>query len=212
MDKPVLVIGGGGHAKVLIDCLLLSQAHILGIVDSDINKIGQKVLGVPIIGTDEAILKYRPSEVLLVNGLGSTKEMTVRSKIFKWLKSMGYSFASIIHPTAIIATNVVMDEGVQIMAGAIIQPGCCLGSNVIINTNASLDHDCMIANHVHIAPGTTASGGVIIGEGSHIGTGTVIIQNVTIGSNSITGAGAIVIHNVPDDVVVVGGPARMINQ
>jgi UDP-perosamine 4-acetyltransferase len=212
MDKPVLVIGGGGHAKVLIDCLLLNKVQVLGIVDAELNKKGQRVFNIPIIGTDELIFDFRPSDISLVNGLGSTKSTAVRREIFDRYKESGYSFASIVHPTAIVASDVVLDEGVQIMAGVIIQPGCCLGNNVIINTKASIDHDCNVGDHVHVAPGTTVSGGVIIGAGSHIGTGTVIIQNVIVGKNSITGAGAIVVNNVPNDVVVAGGPARVITR
>lgn len=212
MNKPVIVVGGGGHAKVLINSLLLNQIDIVGIVESDLNKVGQKILEIPVVGSDDMISEYDPSEVLLVNGIGSTKSLALRADIFRKFKNIGYLFSSVIHPSAIIAGDVIMGEGVQIVAGAIIQPGCCLGNNVIINTKASIDHDCKIEDHVHIAPGTTVSGGVIIGEGSHIGTGAAIIQNIIVGKNSIIGAGAIVINNVPSDVVVVGGPARVIRQ
>lgn len=212
MNKPVLIIGGGGHAKVLINCLLLNRVNILGIFEADTSRVGQEILGVSIIGSDDAVFQYNPSEVSLVNAIGSTKSLALRTNIFNKFKNRGYSFSSVTHPSAVVAADVVAGEGVQIMAGAIIQPGCCLGNNVIINTKASIDHDCKLEEHVHVAPGTTVSGGVVIGAGSHIGTGTVIIQNLIIGKNSTTGAGAIVVNNVPNDVVVVGGPARVITQ
>lgn len=208
MDKPILVIGGGGHAKVLINCLLLCKLNILGIVDSALNKIGQNILGVPIIGTDEAIFRYKPSEILLVNAIGSTCSLTLRSNVFESFKSCGYYFAPVIHPSAIIAADVVMDEGVQIMAGAIIQPGCRIGDNSIVNTRASVDHDCYIGDHVHVAPGVTLSGGTTIGDNCHVGTGAVIIQGISVGKCCLVAAGAVVVNDIGDNQAFAGVPAK----
>lgn len=207
VDKPVLVIGGGGHAKVLINCLLLTQKNILGILEQDPCKIGQVTLGVPVIGTDDVVFTYKPNEILLVNGLGSTGLTTIRTKIFGRFKDRGYSFASVVHPSAVISANVMLGEGVQIMAGAIIQPGCCIGADSIINTRASVDHDCCIGEHVHIAPGVILSGGVTIKPQTHLGTGVIVIQNIEIGSGCVVSAGAVVTRNVRSGVKVQGVPA-----
>lgn len=208
MNKPVLVIGGGGHAKVLIDCLLLHQINILGILESDISKVGRKILGVPIIGSDNTIFEYKLSEILLVNAIGSTKSLRLRSNVFTKFKNLGYFFASVIHPSAVVAADVVLEEGVQIMAGAIVQPGCRIGADSIINTQASVDHDCYIGAHVHIAPGVILSGGVTIKQQTHLGTGSVVIQNITIGSHCMIAAGAVVTQNLKHSVRVMGVPAQ----
>lgn len=207
-NSPIIIIGGGSHAKVLIDLLLQQPVSILGIVDP--NMTGYTVLGIPVIGNDDIVFNYATGEIKLVNGVGSTEDLGKRTTVFGFFKSAGYSFASLIHPAALIGTQVDIGEGVQIMAGAIIQTGSRIGHNTIINTRVAIDHDCTIGNHVHLAPGVTLSGGVVIGEGTHIGTGASIIQNIRIGKNSLIGAGAAIINDVPDNAVVVGVPGKVI--
>lgn len=207
-DRPVLIIGGGGHAKVLIDTLLVLKAAVLGIVDADSQKIGQSILGVKILGDDSIIGNYSPQEILLVNGIGAIAPMPVRVKLYERFHSQGYTFAAVIHPSAIVAKNAQLGEGVQVMAGAIIQPGCELGFNTIVNTRASVDHDCKLAAHVHIAPGCVLSGNVSVGRYTHIGTGSTVIQGIHIGAASLVGAGAVVVQDVGDGQTVYGVPAR----
>lgn len=207
-NYPVIIIGAGGHAKVLIDALRLQSVEILGIVDADSGKKGSEWMGVPIIGGDEEILKYSPQQIRLINGIGSVRISSLRRQIFVSFKNKGYQFGNVIHPSSIIAGDVELSEGVQVMAGAILQSGCKVGDNTIINTSASVDHDCEIGHHVHISPGATLSGGVTIGDNAHIGTGAVIIQCVHVGLHSLVAAGAVVIKNVANEITVVGVPAR----
>lgn len=212
MNKPVLILGAGGHAKVLIEALLKSGVTISGITDSDPALVGTNLFNVTVLGGDNIVDNFLQSEILLVNGLGSLSVPTKRKGLFDHYRSSGYSFATIIHPSAIIASDVIIKEGAQIMAGVVIQPGCLIGSNSIINTCASLDHDCLIGNNVHIAPGVTLSGGVTVGQDSHIGTGATVIQGINIGSYSVVGAGSVVIRDVNDRTSVVGVPAKVIKQ
>lgn len=211
MDKPVIVLGAGGHAKVVIDVLIKQGATILGIVDSDSSKIGNQILGVNIIGNDDSVLLYSKDEICLVNGIGSVGSTRLRKNIFMEFKSQGYKFATISHPTAIIGKDVIIAEGSQIMAGVIIQPGVVIGENTIINTKASIDHDCTIHSHAHISPGVTICGGVLVGEGTHIGASTTVIQGVEIGANVVVGAGSLVLKNVTDNKVIYGSPVKEVN-
>lgn len=211
MNKPVLIIGAGGHAKVLLATLQLLQKPVLGLLETDVTKIGMTVLEVPIVGTDEEVLRYAPEGIELVNGMGSVQSTIKRQEIFDTFKEKGYFFFNVIHPSAILAADVTLGEGVQVMAGAVLQTGVKVGSNSIVNTRASLDHDCILEDHVHIAPGVTLSGNVHIGQNSHIGTGAVIIQNIRIGSNSLIAAGAVVVENVLDGAVIKGVPGRSVN-
>lgn len=209
MKVKVLLLGSGGHAKILIDCLhQLPDIEILGMLDTDPTRIGQQVLGEHVLGTEEIIEKYSPEEVCLVNAIGSSSLPTSRQKLFTKFKLLGYSFLSVIHPAAIISKDISLGEGAQLMAGSIVQPGCAIGDNVILNTGASIDHDCQIGNHVHIAPGVVCSGSVIIGDCSHVGVGSVIIQNISIGAHCLVGAGAVVIKNFTDNSKIVGVPAE----
>jgi sugar O-acyltransferase (sialic acid O-acetyltransferase NeuD family) len=208
LDLPVIVIGGGGHAKVLVSTLLLKNRKILGFVDP--NPSLSSLLGVAHLGDDDVVFFHGADQVRLVNGVGSIDSPTLRRTVYEKFRKKGYVFEAVVHPTAIVAPEVHLAEGVQIMAGAVVQPGSQLGANVIINTGARVDHDCSIDAHAHIAPGVTLSGYVRVGEGAHIGTGASVIQGITIGAASIVGAGAVVISNVPAGITAVGVPARSV--
>ena len=205
--RPLILVGSGGHARVLLSTLRLLGARILGFVDPD--KTRAELLAVPYLGADDAI-SSDPSQVLLVNGLGSVASIGNRLRVYESFRRRGYRFASVIHPSAIIAPEAELAEGVQIMAGAILQTGCVVEENCIINTGARVDHDCVIHAHAHVAPGAMLSGNVHVGPRSHVGVGATVIQGVHIGSDAIVGAGAVVLSDVPESCTVVGIPARPI--
>ena len=207
LNKPVILIGAGGHARVLVDCLRLNNVNIIGALDNCPPKEdGADKL--PIIGDDCAIFDYSYDAVELVNGIGSVGDTSLRTNIFKKFKKLGYCFRSVIHPNALVAEDCVLEEGVQVMAGAVINPGTHIAADTIVNTGAVIDHECKIGSHVHIAPGVTISGGVQVGSSSHIGTGATIIQGVNIGERALIGAGAVVIADVAAGNKVVGVPAK----
>ena len=208
MNLPVFIVGGGGHTKVLINVLRLRSMKILGITETDSTRIGTDVLGISVLGNDDVLSGYAPESLLLVNGVGSIHLPKARMAVFEKFKEKGFTFATVIHPAAVVAADVVLGEGAQIMAGAVIQPGSRIGMNTIVNTNVSVDHDCLIGNHVHLSPGVTLSGGVHIGDVVHLGTGATVIQGVTIGRNSLVGAGSVVVTDVPENAEFVGVPAR----
>jgi UDP-perosamine 4-acetyltransferase len=207
---PVIVLGAGGHAKVLIDALRLRGCEILGIADADAGKHGAHHAGCRILGGDDAVLQHDPARIRLVNGVGSTGDTQARRRLFDEFSRRGYAFQSVTHPSAVIAADAVLEEGAQLMAGAIIQPGSRVGMNTIINTAASVDHDCTVGAHVHLAPGAVLSGNVRVGDGTHIGTGACVIQGVAIGENCVIGAGAVVLADVPAGARAAGVPARRI--
>lgn len=210
--RPIIILGAGGHAKVLIDTLQNQAANLLGITDPGPNKFGQVIFGVPVIGNDDSIFKYNNKSIYLVNGIGMIDNSDRRRQIFKYFNRCGYNFASVVHDSAVISPNTEFFEGVQIMAGAIIQAGSTIGINSIINSRANIDHDTIIGAHVHIAPGVTISGGVRIDDGTLIGAGATIKQEIKIGSNCIVAAGAVVIRDVPAGTTVMGVPARVVER
>lgn len=208
--KPMIILGAGGHSKVLIDALQRQSANIIGITDPDPDLQGRDVMRIPIIGDDDSILQYGVSDIVLVNGLGKVNRFNKRMQIYDTFKERGYMFTRVIHPSAIISPGAYIAEGVHVMAGAVIQTLATIGVNTIINTRASVDHECIIGDHVHIAPGATISGGVGIGDNVLIGTGAIIIQGIHVGASSIVGAGAVVTEDVMEGVTVMGIPARVV--
>ncbi|APJ04562.1 acetyltransferase [Silvanigrella aquatica] len=202
---PVVIIGAGGHAKVVVDTLQAMQCEILGYTNITSEK---PLLNIKYLGSDDFIINQNPKNILLVIGFGSVKFALERQKTFEKWKSLGFSFKSLIHPSAIISQYAKLGEGVQVLMGSLIQACATIKDNCIINTGASVDHDCFIDSHCHIAPRVTLSGGVTISSNCHIGTGAVVIQNIIIENNVTVGAGAVVIKNVSSNSVVYGIPAK----
>jgi sugar O-acyltransferase (sialic acid O-acetyltransferase NeuD family) len=207
-ELPVIVIGGGGHAKVLLSALKLAERNVLGFVD--LNLALPPLLGIRHLGDDNAVFTYPPDGVNLVNGVGSLGSTTNHQNVYDRFVQKQYQFATVIHPSAVVAPEVQIEDGVQICAGAIVQAGCRIGANVIVNTGARVDHDCIIDAHAHVAPGVTICGGVSVGSGAHVGAGATVIQGIHIGKGSVIGAGALVIRNIPPGLTVVGIPAASI--
>ena len=206
MERPIIIIGAGGHAKVLLDTLLNTNKKVLGIIDKQLDK--KTPFNIPILGTDEKLLDFSPDSIKLVNAIGSVENTLKRAQVFNCFSEKGYEFANVIHPSAILSKQIKLGQGIQVMAGTVLQTDCNIGDNTIVNTRASLDHDCSIGPHVHVAPGVVLSGGVTVGKGSHIGTGAIVIQGIDIGVEATVGAGAIVLNNVPNGATVVGVPAK----
>ena len=205
---PVVVIGGGGHAKVVIDAARAAKLQVLGFLAKDLAP-DSTLLGATCLGDDDAFFaRFAPGDVFVAHGVGMVRTSGVRREIFERYKRRGYTFVSVVHPRSVVAEEVAIGEGTVVMAGAILQPGVTLHENVIVNTSASVDHDCVIGAHTHVAPGATISGGVSIGAGSFIGAGAVVRQGSRIGANCLVGAGAVVVRDVGDGEEVVGIPAR----
>jgi sugar O-acyltransferase (sialic acid O-acetyltransferase NeuD family) len=206
----VIVIGGGGHAKVLVSTLLLCHKSILGFVDLNLDL--PPLLGARHLGNDSAVLGHRPGSVQLVNGVGSINCTRNRRNVYDRFVQRQYCFATVVHPSAVVAPEVQIEDGVQVLAGAVVQAGCRLGANVIVNTGARVDHDCIIDSHVHVAPGVTLCGAVHVCTGAHIGAGATVIQGIRIGAGSLVGAGAVVIKDVSPGVTTVGVPAKTVDR
>lgn len=203
MNKPVIILGNGGHASVLIEILELMDKEIIGYTAPIPSETELKYLG-----DDKEILKYSCQEVELVLGIGTVKASDVRRSLYESLKEKGYNFTTLIHPSAIISKGVKIASGAQIMAGVILQPNVKVGENSIVNTGAQLDHSCVIEQHVHVAPGVVCSGNVTIKEAAHLGTASTVIQDIIVGQKATVGAGAVVVKDVLAHSTVVGIPAR----
>ena len=199
MKEKIVVVGGGGHAKVVIDAAKKARKiPICGIVDGKLRK-GISVMGVRVLGDDAALRDLFENGVRKAFiGVGSVGNSDVRKNIYRNLKKIGFILPVIKHPSAVVAASVKVGEGAFIAAGTVINPCVKIGKNAIINTRASIDHDCRLGDFVHVAPGVTISGAVSVGEETHIGTGANIINNVKIGKKCIIAAGETVRLDIKD--------------
>ena len=210
----VIGLGAGGHAKVVIETLrLVGGYELAGLVDSKRELWGTEVLGVPVLGDDSLLPRlYDEGARHAFIGLGSAGDTRPRRRLYEQACRQGFQIVPAIHPQAIISPSAQIGQGPTIMAGAIINAAARLGDDVIVNTGAIVEHDCVIGSHVHIATGARLASTVHVGDGTHIGVGAIVRQCIHIGRHSIVGAGAVVVDDVPDGVVVVGVPARVLRK
>jgi sugar O-acyltransferase (sialic acid O-acetyltransferase NeuD family) len=209
MKKKLILIGGGGHGKSLIDSIRSTKEYeIIGILDQNKNA-NSTVLQIPVLGGDELLsILYQQGIRYGVIGVGSLGDPEPRIRIYEALKYAGLVLPNIVDKNAVISPEVQMGEGNFIGKGAIIGAGAILGTGCIVNTGAILEHDTIIGNFVHIAPGSILCGNVRVGDNTHIGAGTTVIQSITIGSNSMIGAGSLVLTDISSNTLAYGSPAK----
>ena len=206
-QTPLIVLGGGGHARVLVDCLQMSGRKVLGFTAPQAS--GDLAAGINWLGRDALLDRYAPTTIELVMGIGSTASTHRRRQLFKHWTDRGYRFATVDHPSIVVSTlDVDLGHGCQLLAGCLIGPGVRLGDNVLVNSRAVVEHDCRVGKHCHIATGAILCGGCDIGGRVHVGAGATILQGITIGYGAIIAAGSVVTGDVEPLTLVAGVPGR----
>ncbi|MBI4513599.1 MAG: NeuD/PglB/VioB family sugar acetyltransferase [Gemmatimonadetes bacterium] len=205
-----VVLGGGGHARVVIDAIQASgEATTVAILDADRSRWGTELQGVPITGGDDQLAAVLASGVThFVVGIGSVRDTGPRRRLFERASACGLTALLVRHPSAVSSPWARMGGGSVLLANAVVNAGATVGENVIVNTGAIVEHDCLIGDHVHIATGARLASGVRVGMGAHVGAGAVVRQQIVIGEEAVVGAGAVVVRDVAPRTVVVGVPAR----
>ena len=207
--KGIIIVGGGGHAKVVASILKKHQ---------DWNPIGYTdpvdrgaILGLPYLGSDEAIpeIMSKHSLCLAAIGLGQLTDFKLREKLIRKILNFGLKIPPIISPDAVVNEAVNIGHGTIIMDGVIIQPDVEVGKFSILNTGSSIDHGCNIGEYTFIAPGVTLSADVIIGKRVFIGTGACIIQGIIVSDEITIGSGAVVINDIEEKGTYAGVPAKI---
>lgn len=209
MNKKLLLIGGGGHCKSILDSLLKRNNYSeIGIIDKEEN-IGKFKLGVPIIGSDDDLVKlYQRGYNCAFITLGSVGNPSLRIKLFNMLEKIGFEIPNIIDLTAVISENVKLGRGIFIGKNSVVNVGSSIGAGAIINTVSTIEHDCVIENFTHIAPGVVLCGEVRIGANTHVGANSVVKQQIKIGSNTMIGMGSVVLQNIGDNMIAYGNPCK----
>jgi UDP-perosamine 4-acetyltransferase len=204
--SPLVVMGAGGHAKVIVDMLLeRAEFWLAGCITHETDVTD--VLGLPILGGDDALSRVFASGVRhAFVAIGNNR---VRADRMQHARGIGFTIVNAISRHAIVSSRVTLGAGIAIMPGAVINVDTVVGDGAIINTGATVDHDCRIGAFAHIAPGTHLAGNVTVGEGAFLGVGTSVIPRRAIGSWTTIGAGSAVVRDIGEGVTAVGVPARV---
>lgn len=201
MKNKLLIIGASGHGKVVAD-IALKMNRWQSIVFLDDNKGIQTLMGLAVIGSsDDVVTHIDEYEVFVAIGNNTT-----RQRIHEMLEQFGASIPVLIHPNAVIGSQVDIGIGTAVMAGAIINCSTKIGKGCIINTGSTIDHDNFIEDFVHISPGSHLAGTVKVGKGTWLGIGSVVSNNINIVSKCKIGAGAVVVKDISESGTYVGVP------
>lgn len=203
----ILVYGGGGHGKAVIELIRAQGKYrVLGVLD-DGKPGGSFVLDVPVLGGGQAALEalYKAGARLAINAVGGIGAIDSRIQVFEKLEKAGYKSPPLVHPSAVVEPSAVPGEGVQIFPQAYVGSSVRLGRGVIVNTGAIVSHDCELGDYANLAPGAILAGGVQIGEASLIGMGVTINLNVLVGAHSRVGNSAVLKADLPEKGIVRAG-------
>ncbi len=205
MKKRLLIIGASGHGKVVADIAIkMNKWRTVSFLDD--NESIKSCMGMEVIGKSSDALIYRDeADFFVAIGDNATRKM-----IQEDLESQGCSFVNLIHPSAIIGSDVEIGVGTAVMAGVVLNGPCKIGKGCIINTNSTLEHDNVIDDYVHISPGVTLAGTVSVGQGSWLGVGSIVSNDVSICPECKIGAGTVVIKDITEPGTYIGVPARKI--
>jgi sugar O-acyltransferase (sialic acid O-acetyltransferase NeuD family) len=206
MNK-LAILGAGGHGRVVADAATAAGWENIFFFDN-LWPIKKNNAHWPVIGNTQDCVDNSYLYDGIVVAIG---DCIFRNIEYQKLKSSGARLINIVHPTAIISPFSSLGVGNVILARAVINIGVVIGDNCIVNTAATVDHDCHLSDSIHVAPGANVSGNVHIGTCSWIGVGASVRQDILIGENVMIGAGAVVVKNVPDNITVVGNPAKILS-
>lgn len=207
--KGLLIIGAGGHGKVIADIAsALGKWDRIAFVDDKYPDLTQ-VLDWPVIGDMEDFRKHREEYPDVFVAVGDN---AVRQKITTWSEEAGFHLPTLIHPRAAVSRLAVIGAGTVINSQSAVNANAKIGKGCIVNTGATVGHDCILSDFVHVAPGASLAGETEIGEGCWIGMRSAVIEQLSVGRGVVIGAGAVVIRNIPDNSLVVGIPARIVKE
>jgi acetyltransferase EpsM len=208
MSARIVIIGGGEHARVIIDAARASadRPELVGFVDPEPCLETTARLGLPRLGDDDALKTHRDLHAVL--GFGAVETRARREDAVHRLTPLVTGWARVIHGAAWVSPGAIIGEGSVIMAGAVIQTGARIGAHCVVNTGAIVEHDVVLGDFVQLAPGAALGGGVRVDAGAYIGMGAIIRDHVNVGAGALVAMGSVVVADVPQGAKVMGAPAR----
>lgn len=204
-QKNLILVGGGGHCKSVIDVAESAGYNILGVLDMP-EEVGKSVLDYKVIGTDDDIPQYVDKAAFIIT-VGFIKNPAVRVRIYNKVKEAGGKLATIVASTVHVSRYATLGEGTVVMHQAVVNAGAQVGANCIINTFCNIEHDAVIGDQCHISTGTMVNGDCKVGERVFIGSQSVLANGITVGEDIIIGAGSVVRKSIFEKGVYAGNPA-----
>lgn len=205
MKKPLILIGGGGHCKSVIEAAESAGYSILGVLDMP-EDIGKEILSTKVIGTDDDIPQYIDKAEFVIT-IGFIKNPAIRIRLYNRVKEAGGKLATIVASTAYVSKYAIIGEGTVVMHHAFVNAGAKVGNNVILNTFTNVEHDALIGDQCHISTGTMINGDCKIGNNCFIGSQSVLANGISICEDTIVGAGSFVKKSIIEKGIYWGNPA-----
>ena len=205
MKKPLILVGGGGHCKSVLEAAESAGYNILGVLDMP-EEVGKEILSTKVIGTDDDIMAYVDKAEFVIT-VGFIKNPSTRIKLYNKIKEAGGKFATIVASTAYVSKYAEIGEGTVILHHAFVNAGAKVGKNVILNTATNIEHDAVIGDHCHISTGTMVNGECKVGERCFIGSQSVLANCISVGDEIIVGAGSFVRKSISEKGIYSGNPA-----
>jgi UDP-perosamine 4-acetyltransferase len=206
--EPVLVVGAGGHAKVVIELIRAGGGQVAALVDAD--PTPRQVLGCAVVGADEALARLRAEG--LSRAFVALGDNRLRARLAQRLRELDFVLVNAVSPGAHISPSARIGAGVAVMAGAAVNAEARIEDLVIVNTCAAVDHDVRLGEACHVGPGSTLAGEVKVGRLAFVGAGATLIPGVSVGDGAVIGAGACVVSDIEAGVLAVGAPARVVRK
>ena len=201
MSENIILIGGSGHAKVVIDCIRAAGDTPVGILDDGIAP-GTKVLNVPVLGATDRWQEFTQHKFIIAIGSNAVRARLAEAMEVRWYTA--------VHPQAVVSDYATLGQGTVVMPGAVVNAGATVGGHCIVNSRAVVEHDCRLDNFVHISPCAALGGTVTVGSGSWIGIGAAVKNNTAVCSGCVIGADAAVVKDITQPGTYAGVPARKI--
>jgi UDP-perosamine 4-acetyltransferase len=209
MKKPVLILGAGGYAKVVIDIIeRLDEYSIVALIGQETEK-NDTFMGYKVYKGDHFLEEFRQkgyNSIFLA--VGGYVDNARRTELFNHYLEAGYDMINLVHPDAIVSKSAKLGRGSIVCAGAIINPDAFIGEDAVISAGVIVEHDAQIMNHTLLSTGVYVGAGTVVEEGALLGLGAKAIPRVRIGKRTLVAAGAVVVNNIEDDAIVFGIPAK----